>query len=636
MPRADTWSLALILASACSGSGNHEEMGERMNVERVHAALLSGEIPMEVLTESPGMDRRFLTPLVKGESDTGPLPALVMPPPCEVRFDLPSMPKGARLSLAAGLDASAYEGSEGGTVRMRALWKDKPVLDERFAFGSGAPREERAWRRRVLEVRGPGSLVLSTAIDQRPDGDGPPPSAGFALLQVTVPIQRQRAPSSPEHPNLVLICIDTLRADRLHAYGNPRPVSRNLDALASRGTLFENAYAPTPWTWPSTASLLTSLSPPEHGLLDVDSCYLAEPLSTLAEICQEEGISTAGFSCNPLVSASRNFSQGFERFEEYDWTNADPVLADVRSWVEQLGSKRFFAYLHLTEPHRPYEPAQDLAAAHAPAPPAGYSDDACRPYLELLAAGKPFDRDALGALLAHRLGLYDAEIATIDRSLGAFWDWLRDRGLEDRTVIAVTSDHGEEFAEHGMLGHGKQLFDESLRVPLILAGPGVRGGVRVDAPVENRWLAGTLLRLLGIQVPDTFEQVDLLDPSHLRSRSGTPIFFTVQRGQRIDTEAKARVDLTGLHAVQSGPWRLMHSDSGSEGGWTALYNLAEDPAAMEDRSGEEPELVERLRKEIETWWRRGESVRPSSFHGGAEALRLLSEVGYIDAEGHAD
>ncbi len=627
--------LLLVGGAALEGCGGAES-APTMQLDRVVDSLLHSD-ELEVRREAPGepVTTGSIAPRVKSEGDTGPLPALVMTPPAEVALRVPASGPGAVLRLAAGLDASAYTQEGVPSVRFEVEYKGRLVLDEVRAAGLSESREDLSWRRLELPVGAGGELVLRTSLPGDVDPERPAPRAGFGLLEISVPDVRARANATTAQPNVVLICIDTLRADRLSAHGSAESgTSPTLDALAARGTLFERAYSATPWTWPSTASLLTSLAPPEHGLLDVDSCYLAHQLETLAEAFWEAGAATAAFSCNPLVAANKNFDQGFQQFTEYEWADTDVVLRDVEPWLRDAAEHRFFLYLHVTEPHRPYAPDEDLAERFAGAAPEGYSDSACKPFLDARGVGQRYDEARLAELLRHRLGLYDGEIASVDRQFARLLELLAELGVDDRTVVAVTSDHGEEFAEHGMLGHGKQLHDESLHVPLILAGPGVPVGVRVSEPVENRFVGPTLLALAGIDARRNLSGVDLLDRAAVAARAEETMFFTVQRGQGVDPERGGRFPLPELQAAQRGSWRVMWSEQGGldRSEWTALYDLEADPQARRNVAGEHPELARELVGEIRAWLERGERVRPRALDGGEAAQGMLQEIGYIDED----
>ena len=617
--------LALLAISLLGAGCGHEERGPIMHVERVACALLARPELREVVRADGAAPPRVgsIMPYGGGARDAGALPSLILPPPCEVRIQLPRSAPGAHLLLAAGLDQSGYREAGEGRVRFEALLEGVPVFEAEIDVQTAI--RDRIWIRGRAATEAPAELTLRTEYS----GEGEAPQAcGFGLLDVIVPESHPRTRASSEAPNVVLICVDTLRADGLSCYGNLRRTSPRLDALAARGTLFERAFAPSPWTWPSTASLFTALSPPEHGLTDIDSCFLAHELETLAEALQRAGVTTAAWSTNPLIGPSKGFAQGFEVFEELPWKRTSQIAREVEPWLREMGEWRFFLYLHPIDPHLPYEPEPDLAAVFAGQGPDGHRTGLAREILEARHAGGEWDPAELQRTLRHDRKLYEGEVAGVDRALGELLDLLRELGLEENTVVAVTSDHGEEFGEHGLTGHAGQLYDELVRVPLILAGPGVPAGVRVERPVENRHVAPTLLELAGVPARSNLRGASLLTGADV---AAAPIFFCTRRGRWILPEEKAVRRPPHLYGVQVGDRRLMWAPAAEEGEaeLVRLYDLESDPRMRRDIAPEEPGRVGELRARIEAWLEEGERVRPVALDGGEAAIELLRAIGYI-------
>ena len=308
--------------------------------------------------------------------------------------------------------------------------------------------------------------------------------------------------------NLILISIDTLRQDRLGAYGYARPTTPALDALAARGVVFEDATAPSSWTVPSHVSLLTGLTPRSHGVADRVQ-HMNPAFETIARWLEQHGYDTAAIVNTILLGPSRGFQNGFGHFELV----APPA-------ARLLGAGDPPARSGLARP-----PA---GAAVLPLPPL-----LRRP--QRLRTGRRVPRDVRGALrrqgdgldraaegrrgsdgsrsrpedARHLSNLYDAEIRQLDDELGRFLDELERRGLLEDTAIVVTSDHGEEFLEHGGVLHGKTLYGELVRVPLLAAGPGVPVGRRVAGPVSLIDVFPTAMGLLGVEAPPYVEGIDL-------------------------------------------------------------------------------------------------------------------------------
>lgn len=325
------------------------------------------------------------------------------------------------------------------------------------------------------------------------------------------------APSLPAVRGVILISLDTLRADHLGAYGYDRETSPYLDALARRGVLFEHAYAHYPNTLASHMSMLTGLLPPEHATYGPDGVLSAD-IPILAELLAAAGIRTGGFTEGGFVRGEFGFARGFQRFVD----DARPVRrghgrtdsaleTTLRRGVEFLSSlaedERFFLFLHTYAPHAPYDPPSPYRRLFgADAPPAG----APPPTTEVLNLHNGELPELAAGTVAWYAALYDATIRYVDDRLRAFIDRLeREDRLAD-TVVIVTSDHGEEFLEHGLLSH-RQLAEETLHVPLIVLAPDrVPGtGRRERGLVGLADLAPTVLDLFHLKVPRSMSGASL-------------------------------------------------------------------------------------------------------------------------------
>jgi arylsulfatase A-like enzyme len=291
--------------------------------------------------------------------------------------------------------------------------------------------------------------------------------------------------------NVVLIVIDTLRRDHVGAYGYERPITPTLDALAARGVALDG-IAPTSWTKPSTASILTGLHPLRHGATRrIDP--LPPSVPTLAERLNAFGFHSVGVSANRFVSRDFGFERGFDTFAFED-VRPDGSLPEAMTVVSRFerdnGALRepFFAYLHLVDPHAPYAPRQTWD---------GKPRRPDQPIVTMAALDATHFGRRPPALLALARDLYDGEIRDADDGVSAVLDDLRRRGLLERTLVVVASDHGEEFEEHGRMSHGQQLHRESVDVPLIFSGPGVTPRGHVPIRVSLMDIVPTILALAG-------------------------------------------------------------------------------------------------------------------------------------------
>ena len=318
------------------------------------------------------------------------------------------------------------------------------------------------------------------------------------------------APRVPAQPDIVLVVVDTLRADHLGAYGYARPTSPRLDALAARGVVFERAYSQAPWTLASFASLLTGQYPHQHRVAEdrhraAHYGRIEDETTTLAEALSAAGYSTAGFTNNIFLADEFGFAQGFDLYDNDMGTNtrvrsADDTVKLGLAWLEQQ-EKPAFLLLHFMEPHLSYDPPADLRGTFAPV---------ADPPVEIPFLGKAYSRAGPApdtAIQEYVKALYDEEILAVDRVIGALADGVERRGWS-RTRLVVTADHGEELWDHGGFEHGHTLYGELLRVPLIAVGAGLEPA-RVSAVVEHTDLFQGLLAHGGATRPDDSEGVDL-------------------------------------------------------------------------------------------------------------------------------
>jgi hypothetical protein len=296
----------------------------------------------------------------------------------------------------------------------------------------------------------------------------------------------------------ILISIDTLRADHLGAYGYGRDTSPGFDRLARQGTLFENAIVPLPGTLPSHMSLFTGLYPAQHNVYP-PSAVLSPTIETLPEAFQRSGFRTAGFTEGGYMAGRYGFARGFERFS--DAASRGPRAAEETfrrgaEFLAELGEgERFFLFLHTYAVHDPYDPPEPYRSLYwsgpslATFPPTG-------PNLTAVNRGT---RDLSPEALAYFMALYDGGINYLDGVLEAFVRELDALGLREQTTLVITSDHGEEFRDHGMLVH-EQIHRENLRVPLLILHPEASRGTRVASLVQNIDIPPTLYELAGIPV----------------------------------------------------------------------------------------------------------------------------------------
>lgn len=576
--------------------------------------------------------------------DGADMPSLVLPPPAEVWLQLEPGSGPANLVARAGVDGSVVhrrvEELEGCRVRFRVEVDGRQVLSTEIALESLEEVPGTAWADlgdpQGLPLKGGEALGLSTAL-LGPDGEERVPAralkVGFGGLALERRHLSPRQLSGPSAPNIVLVVQDTQRADRLSAYGYERPTSPHLERLAARGMLYQEAFATSSWTWPATASILSGLYPAEHGVTDGDSCYLVHEVETLAEVLQREGFTTAAFSCNPLIVPEKNFDQGFEFFDHGRGVTRKShlVMPAVLEWLEAMAGTRFFLYVHLVDPHSPYDPDTEGRRLLAADVPADFATDSINELHKRLVveAGRAGEVVAAEDVVTaeerqHISDLYDACVWTGDMWLGELLERIEALGLTGETIVVYTSDHGEEFFEHGLAEHGQSLFGELVRVPLVLAGPGIPEGVRVAAPVSNRHVAPTLARLGGARIRDLPGAIHLSRPL---SRGEDPIAFSTARGF---WEGRFPRDVLGLRrggmALHWAPGEPGDPEPSTR---RLLFDLGEDPGELTDLSAQQAALAEELQAALEGLEAELAARRRAPGVGaGAATLEMLQEIGY--------
>jgi choline-sulfatase len=283
--------------------------------------------------------------------------------------------------------------------------------------------------------------------------------------------------------NVLLISIDTLRADHLGAYGFPRPTTPNIDAVAREGVLFKNARTPVPMTLPAHVSLLTGTLPPTHGLRDNLANRLPDASLTLAEMLKPRGFTTGAIVSSFVLDRRFGTSQGFDSYDDrfqavhkigdLNERKGDETTRLAREWLDEHKEQPFFLFVHFYDPHDPYEPPEPFASQWSEHP-------------------------------------YEGEVAFADACVGQVLEKLRQLGLYEDTLIVIVGDHGEMLGEHGELNHGFFIYEGALRVPLVVRVPRARAAPRqVDLPVSLIDVVPTVVSLVGAEVPKEVQGVDL-------------------------------------------------------------------------------------------------------------------------------
>jgi len=434
--------------------------------------------------------------------------------------------------------------------------------------------------------------------------------------------EREQSPGLAKRPNVMVIMVDTLRADALGTYNPGEASTPSLDKLAADSVVFEQFYTASAWTRPSTASLFTSMAVSSHDTaIKVD--VLPNEVDTLAEVLRGQGYVTGGMPNNINVTRSFNFQQGFDWFEyqapEYmfgatesasqlsmynvlrkvrDKTSGDAkavkdfyqpaeaVLGRARDFIHAQNDSRWFLFVHLMEPHDPY-------FTHP------YNGE---------AYGRSEHRNPDPARTDELVEMYGGEVTYMDTQLAQFLAWMEESGAYDDTVIVLTADHGEEFNEHGGFWHGVTLYEEQIHVPLVVKLPESRlAGSRVPWQVRQVDVAPTLATLAGAPLPALWQGTDLLDeralealaqmdaePSSVEEAEAPAEDLLLQSPgsgiyPRMDRLVFAETNLEGndLSTVRTEGWKLITANEGNPRGLELreMYNVSSDPGETENQVG---------------------------------------------------
>lgn len=371
-----------------------------------------------------------------------------------------------------------------------------------------------------------------------------------------------RAHFEQSPPLVLLVIVDTLRADHLGLYGYPRDTSPHLDRLAEHSLVFTNAVAQSSWTTPATGSILTGLTPRRHGAEHLSERMRADTPG-LASALRAAGWRTGAFVTNTNARGELGFARGFdthrllaeEPMREGVSASADRLIDEALRWLDASDSRPTLLYLHPSDPHGPYAPPEDCRDRFAPEN-ADVALRTSRDPARLLREDQALQTPTGRALLVAR---YDEEIVCLDRAFGRLRRELEARGIFDETLIVLTADHGEEFLDHGGFGHGRTLFGEQLHVPLVIRLPGGKGLRRADLARQID-IAPTILDVLGLGGAERMEGHSLM------------------AGER-ERNAPARTFLAGseLRALTTPTHRYLRTRTPSGGFSYSAYDLGNDP-----------------------------------------------------------
>lgn len=427
-----------------------------------------------------------------------------------------------------------------------------------------------------------------------------------------------------QKPNVVIITIDALRPDHLSCYGYNRKTSPFIDSLAARGTVFSNCHAVACWTAPSLASLFTSKYPRSHGVLhgfaqahEVHGQEILDPsFVTLAEAMKANGYATFGIAGTGHVTEQSGLAQGFDKFTGLWFPPCETIHDTALGYKKDLNSagKPFFLWVHYFPPHAPYyarKPWVEQYARHPELVP-----EFKRQSVEWLQSQMPRIKES-SEIQETIIDLYDAEINFVDTFVERLFKEVLPQG---NTIVIVTADHGEMFFEHGSMGHAQSLFEEEVRIPLIIVAPASGGfkAATVSSPVCNIDFYPTILDLIGIPHQDGAQGKSLkplLDGGP--ARQGQPLFAEFDRGA------------SPLRSVMENGWKLIVNPDKRETGM--LFDLKSDPGETNNLFSIKPDVAVRLGSVLQQWMSANTpfDAPTGTIHLTPDQQKILKSLGYV-------
>ncbi len=434
--------------------------------------------------------------------------------------------------------------------------------------------------------------------------------------------------------NVVLMILDTVRADRLGCYGNSEGITPAIDRFARDGVLFENCYSQAPWTLPAVASIFTSLYPSQHGAGGHESKFsmLGEGIVSVAELFKTAGRATGAVANVRFITSRFGVTGGFDTVDVVNggrsnrrMRRAERTTDAALGWIDGCADKPFFLMVHYYDPHLVYDPPQPYRRRFASARDAetkGYVFGTDKDVKAMRSKGKKPSAETVLRLEK----LYNGEVAYTDSAVGRFLEGLAERGLEDKTAVVLTADHGEEFLEHGGFEHGHTLYNELLHVPLVIRRPGHIGAGLPAAGEKSPARVGQTVRLIDI-APTMCEMGGIEGSKDFMGESMVGMFG----GGRFDERV-----VFGEGNLW-GPTRTAFCTGGSKlilqgsGDGVELYDLQTDPAEKKNLARQRPKLCDKMVKGLEEFSalmeaRRGQGKSPAL---SQEDMNRLRSLGYV-------
>jgi len=452
----------------------------------------------------------------------------------------------------------------------------------------------------------------------------------FGFAWESKPDCKKMTSATKKDLNVILIVIDALRPDHLGFYGYERQTSPHIDALAQEGTVFKNCYSQATWSKPSVASMFTSLYGTMHGTVTYDGA-LPDEVTTLAEVLRSNGYITYGYVTNPHLKRLYNFDQGFDFFDEFPVRNTlyRAVLSElllfkkmrerfrfpdrdsitvanrrILRWLKPYKNETFFMFIHYMDVHDPYQPPRPY--------------DTMYPYIK-------------GDKHSEEMSLYDGGIRFTDEHIGRLFAKLKSLGLYDKTLIIITADHGEAFGEHNNRKHGTTIYQEELKVPLIMRGPRFNSQGRVvEKQVRSIDIMPTVLDVLEIPCDIHLEGNSLLSLLDGENKQGVDPWKYIY----IDHNQNNYFILKGI--IEDNKWKYIVSEQAGKGDVETmvreeLFNIADDPLEKNNVIEHERAILETMRSKLDFYKKycSERKISTSRRKLDSETIKQLKALGYM-------
>jgi arylsulfatase A-like enzyme len=402
----------------------------------------------------------------------------------------------------------------------------------------------------------------------------------------------------PRPERVLLISIDTCRADHLSVYGYPRETAPTMERLAAEGVVFEHAFAQVPDTTPSHASLFTSRYPFVHG--SANGVPLRDEFVTLAEMLGENGKATAAIvSGYTMTAADSGLDQGFTVYDDTLTRRGTPTSRNLNerpaeetadralAWLDENADESFFLFVHFFDPHGVYQPPEPYDRM--------FENESGEQLLLPIERIPPYARIGDETDANVYISRYDGEIRYVDDQIGRLVEALDEHGILDDTLLVVTADHGESLTEHGFFfAHGWRLFEPSMRVPLLFRyPPGLPGGLRVDGIAQSIDVLPTLLELLGIDAPAQIDGISLMPLIDGSEPSLNPYALAKTTKSLTYLNLELDRDLHDHYAIRTPEWKYLHGEDGIS---HMLFDLVRDPEERQNVASTDAARVAELRE----------------------------------------